>query len=326
VARVAVDEEGERLLAVVQVALERRYERRVATPAVTVEWVVPAPPEGADCPARAALEAKVAASLRPDARDVTARVVVRTTTTGVHVAIAWRGSNRDFDAPSCSEAADAAALILSLDDQELAPLVPAVPPRVAPVAAAVPSAPPAPPPAPVAAAPALTYLSARGFVDTGTLAEPALGASLGAAHAFGRVDLGITASFAAGLGGAADASGQGARFDSVTGGLEAFLPFRLSVAGEGLELGPVAGAEGGALFARGTGVDHPASKTSGVAAALAAGRGRFALSSGVALVVDLGLTVPFDRPSFYFSPSATDFARVAPVSFRGAVGLSVRFP
>ena len=302
----------------------------MATPAVTVEWVVPAPPEGADCPAREAVEAKVAASLRPDARAMTARVVVSTTATGVHVSIAWRGSHRDFDAPSCSEAADAAALILSLDDQEVAPAPEAAPvaplappaPVVPGVAAATRVAPLPPPPAP----PALTYLSARGFFDSGALAEPALGASLGVAHAFDRVDLGITASLAAGLGGAGDASGQGARFDAVTGGLEAFVPFRVPALAGGLELGPVAGAEGGALFARGTGVDHPASKTSGVAAGLAAGRGRFALSSRVALVVDLGLAVPFDRPSFYFSPSTTDFARVAPVSFRGAIGLSVRFP
>ena len=283
---------------------------------MTVEWVAPG---AAGCPAVGAVEAKVASSLRADARDLAVRVVVEQTSGGFHVHIEWSGRTRDFDAPSCAEAADATALILSLDAEE-AVTAAALPPP--PVSRPEPTASPEVTRTPAPARSAVYALFARGFFDSGSLAEPALGATLGASRTVDPVAIALAVSFAAGLGGARDAAGDGGRFDAVSGQLEAFAPFHVG----SFALGPVAGVEAGALFARGTGVDHPASKTSGVVAGLAAGRGRLELTKRVALTLDLGLAVPLDRPSFYFSPSATDFARVAPVAFRGGIGLAVRFP
>jgi hypothetical protein len=260
------------------------------------------------------VEAKVASALRVDARDVAARVVVEQRSGGFHVHIEWSGTTRDFDAPSCAEAADATALIVSLDAEEAAaPVAPSVLP---------PSAPDVPAPE-RRMTPSATYAAfARGFFDSGSLAEPALGTTLGVTRVARPLEIALGVGFAAGLGGASDGAGDGGRFDAVSGQLEAFAPFHFG----SFAVGPAAGLEAGALFARGTGIDHPASRTNGVVAALAAGRGRLEVTPRIALTVDLGLAVPFDRPSFYFSPSATDFARVAPVAFRGGFGLSVRFP
>lgn len=248
---------------------------------------------------------------------------------------------RELRAATCQQVADAAALILALafDPARVGIVAPdpvpdEPPPRPPPPPEPAPQREPKPPP------PEPTLEPAESDATSGDDDEAWLGGSV-ALLATG--DIGSLVGPAIGIGGAAglrlamirieaggrywfpqqeriDSSGAGGAFDFATGYLQAGPGLRWSR----LRLVGMAGVELGSLRAQGINVDRQQTASLLWVAARVGGAFTVTLASPLALRVDLGLAIPFDRPRWVLDDIGV-VDRPAPVVGRLGGGLEATF-
>ena len=232
-------------------------------------------------------------------------------------------------APSASAAAPAPA-------SASASAPPTAPPAASPAPAttAVPAPPAAPPPEsastrPGASGTTLVALFAQVGGDVGTLPRAAYAVGGGAALTLGsfRVEgYGIYLPQQATY--ATAPPNLGTNIHLLAGGLRGcFLPLRGTV-----EAGGCAGVELGDLRGQGFGPSVPSQYlfTPGNGGALWAattlsGRASWRIARSFALVVDVGVVIPWWRPPFVFENLSTPLHEAGPVEGRAAIGPEVRF-
>jgi hypothetical protein len=231
-----------------------------------------------------------------------------------------RGS-RTFEAPSCAEVSDAAALLVLL-------MLDASPPSSPPSPKPAPE--PAPAPLPARPPPASTRQAratprAGALAEFGTLPRASLGAELGVGVAFRNSRVELTGLWLPGVkSGRAD---DGARVEIAL--LAARVGYCHRLVGRSLALFGCAGLELGR--ASGTGIDLSQRRDRAYlwSAGHAALRAALALGRGVSLSLEPALAVPFARRRFVSTDADGTFGEVlhtpAPVSGRVAIALEAVF-
>lgn len=239
---------------------------------------------------------------------------------------------RSFIAPTCEKLTETLALAVVLaigaGPSDMSADAPEAPP--APEASAAPSAAspgidtPAPDPAPVVEPePGPAVIASAALIgDAGSLPGAGLGASLGAALGWDRVELRLLGTFLPAREASIDASSGsgGVAIGLLAGSLLACLPRLL--APSRLELGLCAGAELGWLSGSGTGLDVSRSDGGLWSAPRLDAVARWALGHGFALDVQLSGLVPLQRHEFAVSGAGPVFQPSAVVG-RAGVGLSL---
>jgi hypothetical protein len=228
-------------------------------------------------------------------------------------------ATRVLGGPTCAAVSDAAGLIIVLAiNTELRQRESAPPP------APPPPAPPPPPPRGAEPAGRGPWLSVAASTDTGALPGVTVGGVAAAGWRFTRVRLEVGAGlFEPRDGSVASRPDTGARFHLVTATLRGcYLLGR--AAARGWALGPCLAAGVERVHADGFGPITPRGATSTAATAAGGILAEWGLSRWVAPFVSAEAVFPLVRHPF----SVEDIGlvhRSAPVSFRGAIGLQLRF-
>ncbi len=229
---------------------------------------------------------------------------------------------RVFEAGSCGEVVDAAALLLTLmlDEVRSEAPTPAAPPPPPPPA---PTPPPPPPAAPRRRAHAIVQAAALG--ELGYLPRAGAGAQLAAGVAVQRSRIELTGLWLPDV-----RSGRGADGARVAIGLwAARLGYCHRLVGRRVALFGCLGLELGR--ARGQGLDLSQRRDRAYlwSAGYAGLRGSLALGRGVALLLEPGLSVPFERRRFVSIDASGDPSEAlhtpAPVSGRLAIAVEASF-
>ena len=307
--------------------------RAQPAPPITFIWNAPPP-----CPSSAAVLAETTRLLggRVEGdRRVDGRATVRKAFDGWHLALTTTvdgtPGRRTLVAPTCEDAADAAALILALAfDPDAVVAGPAPPPKPPPPPPQPPPPPPPPGPPPPPedetddAIPIGGSFAALINVDAGVLPNVGVGFGGAAALHLGPVRLELAGSYWLPQTVTLNAAGAGGEVSYAAGSLSACPGFRA----DRLYGGGCAGIELGWLGAEAIGVDVVGEADQLWASARLGALGAVRLGGPVWLRLELGVTIPFTRPRFRLErvPEAGGVVnQPGIVSARAAGGLEVAF-
>ena len=286
------------------------------TSTIPLSWTAPS-----GCPGEDEVGARLARLIPPETaapdwqvRAVVTRGVDRRFALRLTFESAGRSHERALDAASCTELADAAAVIVALGVNPSAP-VPAAPPQDP---ARVPSPPPATQRLPADIAPTTSVprpaedsmvhalsertrrlgVSVLGGASVGVLPSPSFGASAAVAWMSGRLRVELQGAWFPPAPVAVPSQGVGGSFELLVAGASACGS--LLRAGP-LFVGPCAGVEGGLLTARGPGtaVGQPLDSSAAWAALKAGGLLVWYATPYVGLRVGIDGIVPLTRDDFY---------------------------
>lgn len=312
---------------------------------VELEYVAP---DG--CGSREEVLGKFAAALGERAADIPAAIAwVAVESSATHYVLTYRveiqatRAERRLEVESCDAAVEAAALLLLLSVDPSAPssLEPAglessaaekgeSAPAAAPPAEPVPPAapPPAPPPASEPPAPSrpaqrrraplVGFVGVRASGSSSLAPSPALGGGVELGVRLGAFSLGVDSSVEATPvpGAAAPGVELTALLVRSRGWLGLTFPFGR------FRVGPYLGAGVEVLDLRASGLSSGGSGSTAFLSGALGGKALYDLGAGWALCLDLGLTVPFERPAFLVSGLEDPVHRPGVVSADAAFGLN----
>jgi hypothetical protein len=299
---------------------------RSAAASVMLDWAAPDV-----CPSSAAVSDAIDRSVgeSQSAARVHARVVVtqegRAFQADIDLGDSGSGQTRHIEADSCSELADAVALVVALAADSDVPASPretprhdAPPERPAPAQDTRPRALPAPGPS------RDDWSASASFaLDTAILPTPAPGADIALGYGPSRATVEIDGTFLAPQSATlADRPSQGARMWLAQAGARACY----AVVVAQVDVGPCAGGGVASIFANGFGgsPDLPKNAMAIISVGALGARARLLVGRRLVLRLTAEAVIPSSRPTFEIDGGG-DVFHVPAASFRAALGAEVRF-